>query len=188
MSVQLTYEESHGMQESRYGVTVIGPTTRVGLKDELLAELPATMGPLVFKSFSDLSLIPGYDDVWKGSVTYGAMKEKEELRDGQNEFRFQSVKEQFTQTISPSSRCTTPRVPSPPMINTSSAGRLPSEKRKESPGRNSTTPSVGRWRSRSPSRRSPGAERPAGSAGPFVPAAFSDMERKPAKWKTSPAR
>lgn len=108
MSVQLTFEESHGLQESRFGILVEGPTDRAGLRAEILAELPATIsdgtGVFVLKSFDGVQLIPGHDDLWQGSVTYGAMAGKEELKTGESEFRFSSAKEQIRQTFSPSSR------------------------------------------------------------------------------------
>ncbi len=105
MTVLLKYDESHGMQETTIGAVVDGPTDRAGLYVELLANLPATYGTLVLKSIESADLVEGHLDIWNCRVRYGAYQEKQDLQEGENEFRFSSMKRSIKRTISIASRC-----------------------------------------------------------------------------------
>lgn len=105
MSVDFDWTESHGMQDARFGAVVYGPTDRTGVLAELLAELPATYGPLTFQRLESADLVKGTTDVWNCRLLYGPYRDKEELQAGDSEFKFSSVKRTITRTISLASRC-----------------------------------------------------------------------------------
>lgn len=105
MAVQLTYELSHGQQETRIGAIVTGVESRADIFAALLGAIPLSYDGLIFSRLESAEQVEGQTDVWKCRLLYGSREEKKELQEGDSEFRFSSATRQITRTLSIASRC-----------------------------------------------------------------------------------
>lgn len=104
MPVSIGWKETHGEQEVTIDCVVTGVETRADLLAELAAELPATYGTYILQKLGRAELVPGTTDVWQTEVVYGAYRERQQLQEGESEFKFSSVRRTYTRTIAIESR------------------------------------------------------------------------------------
>ena len=103
MSVDLKWPENHAEDSTTLEAIVVGPTNRTDLFVEIVANIPAYYGTLIFSRLESADLVAGHLDVWKCRLKYAAFREKQELQVGDNEFRFGSANRTITRTFSLSS-------------------------------------------------------------------------------------
>lgn len=104
MGVALRWTEDHAEDSLTIEALVDGPENRTDLFVEILGNVPATYGSLVFNRLESATLLEGRTDVWLCRIKYAAYREKRELQEGESEFRFASAQRSITRTYSRSSR------------------------------------------------------------------------------------
>lgn len=104
MTVTLGHPESHSDDSTTIEVLVEGPTTRLALFTDLLANLPVAYDTFGLQKIESADKFDGHDDLWKCRVRYGAYRQKSDLKSGEMEFNFAASLETFTRTISSSSK------------------------------------------------------------------------------------
>lgn len=104
MPVEIGWRETHGEQDVTIECLVTEVETRAELFAEIAANLPATYGTYVLQKLGRAELIPGTTDVWQTEVVYGAYRERQQLQEGESEFKFSSVRRTYTRTIALESR------------------------------------------------------------------------------------
>lgn len=104
MSVSLRWLEDHAEDSLTVEALVEGPENRTDLFLEILFNVPATYGSLVFNRLESATLLEGRVDMWKCRIKYAAFREKRELQAGESEFVFSSAQRSITRTWSIDSR------------------------------------------------------------------------------------